>query len=123
MRIMANLLIETIKDVTVVTFRDRNLTDPAEIDRVGGSLIELVEKQDKQRIVLDFHEVQALSSLMLGVLLTLKKRLDERGGRVIVCGVSRELRRVFELTALHKIFQFATDADDGLMQFGVVASS
>lgn len=117
-----NLLIETIKDVTIVTFQDTALLDTIRIQNVGNALYDLVEQQNRVRLVLDFSNVRSLSSSMLGVLLTLKSKLEDVGGRVVLCGLAKDLRRLFEMTALHKLFQFMPDADQALASFGVSAA-
>ncbi len=111
--------VEHAKDVTVVTLRDSSLLDGAKIEDVGKRLSGLVEGRAGLRMVLDFNAVVNLSSAMLGVLLNLKGKLDESEGRLVLCGLSRELRRLFEMTALHRVFQFATDVNEGLTLLGV----
>lgn len=122
MAIAANLLVEKIKDVTIVTFQDAALLDAASIQGVASALYNLVEQRDRRRLVLDFGKVRNLSSSVLGVLLTLKEKLDELDGRVVLVGLSRELKRLFEMTALDRLFQFASSADEGLGVFGVTTA-
>ncbi len=122
MAIAANLLVEKIRDVTIVTFQDNVLLDAASIQAVGNSLYELVDQRDRRRLVLDFSKVRNLSSSMLGVLLTLKEKLDEIDGRVVLVGLSKELKRLFDMTALDRLFQFAPSADEGLGVFGVTTA-
>jgi anti-anti-sigma factor len=117
-----NLRVETIKDVTIVTFQDATLLDALRIQNVGNALYDLVDQQQRLRVVLDFSNVRSLSSSMLGVLLTLKNKLEDAGGRVVLCGLAKDLRRLFEMTALHKLFQFMPNADQALALFGVVAA-
>lgn len=117
-----NLLVETVKDVTVARFQESALLDPIRIQNVGNALYDLVEQQRCLRLILDFTSVRSLSSSMLGVLLTLKNKLDDAGGRVVVCGLAKDLRRLFEMTALHKVFQFAPDTEQALASFGVNAA-
>ncbi|HOW17910.1 MAG TPA: STAS domain-containing protein [Phycisphaerae bacterium] len=117
-----NLLVETIKDATVVTFQDAALLDAIRIQNTGTALFELVERQNRLRIVLDFHNVRSLSSSMLGVLLTLKNKLEDARGRMVLCGLAKDLRRLFEMTALDRVFQFAPDADQALAALGVIAA-
>lgn len=119
---LANLLIERIRDVTVVTLQDDQLLDAARITRVADALYELVEKQDRRRMVVDFSKIKSLSSMTLGVLLTLKQKIDERGGRLVLTGLAGTLRRLFELAALDRVFDFAPSADEALAAFGVSAT-
>lgn len=117
-----SLLVETIKDATIVTFQDAALLETIRIQNTGTALFDLVDRQNRLRIVLDFHNVRSLSSSMLGVLLTLKNKLEDAGGRMVLCGLARDLRRLFEMTALDRVFQFAPDADQALAALGVSAA-
>lgn len=116
-----SLLVEKVKDVTIVTFRDATLLDTITIQQLASSLYDLVEQQGSHRVVLCFAHVKSLSSAMLGVLLTMKDKIEEADGRMVLAALSKDLRRLFEMTALHKLFQFADDNDEALAQLGVAA--
>ena len=119
---VARLHVRTVKDVTQVTFEDSRLLEALQIDELANTLYELVDVDQRKRLLLDFSHVTTLSSSMLGTLLSLKKRVDDIGGRLVLCGLCRDVRRVFELTALHQVFQFASTSDEGLTTFGVAGN-
>ncbi|HVX83762.1 MAG TPA: STAS domain-containing protein [Phycisphaerae bacterium] len=113
------LLVETYKDVTVVSFQNVAVLDSANIETLGKNLIELAEKQDHRKLILEFSAVRFMSSQALGVLLQLKKALDPVGGRVIIAGIRPELYKVFKITNLHKLFTFHDTLDKALQDFNV----
>ena len=53
----SRLLVNTIQDVTVVTFRNSTLLDSAVIDAIGRELYALVDEKAIRKIVLDFSGV------------------------------------------------------------------
>jgi anti-sigma B factor antagonist len=113
------LLITPYKDVTVVSFQNISVLDSANIESLGRSLMDLVEKQDTRKLILDFTAVRFMSSQALGVLLQVKKSLDPVHGKVIIAGIRAELYKVFKITNLHKMFTFHDDLDQALQEFNV----
>ena len=114
-----DFLVQQYKDVTVVDFQNTSVLDAANIEALGHGLLDLVQKQDHRKIVLDFANVRFMSSQALGVLLQLKKATDAVKGRVMIAGIRPELHKVFKITNLHKLFSFHEHLDDALGEFGV----
>ena len=114
-----SLLVETIRGVTVVNFGDVSILDSVHIDRIGQELYELVDRFDRRQLVLDFSGVRLLGSQALGVLLTLRKKLQAAKGRLVICGLRPDLRKVFSITKLEKLFKFEPDEEHALNVFDV----
>ena len=113
------LLITPYKDVTVVSFQNISVLDSANIEALGRSLLELIEKQDVRKLVLEFTAVRFMSSQALGVLLQLKRAMDPVKGKIVIAGIRPELHKVFKITNLHKMFIFHDDLDKALQEFNV----
>jgi anti-anti-sigma factor len=113
------LLIQTYKDVTVVSFQNVSVLDSANIEALGRNLLDLIIKQDNRKLVLEFTAVKFMSSQALGVLLQLKKAMDPVKGKIVIVGIRPELHKVFKITNLHKLFTFHEDLDRALGDFGV----
>jgi anti-sigma B factor antagonist len=65
----------------------------------------LAAAQSPMRLVIDLTAVQMLASPGLGMLITMHKRAQESGGRMVVTGLSPALMEVLTLTHLHKFFR------------------
>ena len=115
----ARILVQSYADVTVVTFSDSSILDAATIDQIGKELYYLVDVQNKQKLILDFFNVQFLASLTLGVLLTLHKKIQSIKGTMVFCGLKKDLMKVFTITNLDKMFKFFPDDAAALKSFGV----
>ena len=113
------LLITPYKDVSVVSFQNVSVLDSANIEALGRSLLELVEKQDTRKLILEFTSVRFMSSQALGVLLQLKKAMDPVHGKIVIVGIRPELHKVFKITNLHKMFIFHDDLDKALQEFNI----
>jgi len=115
----SQLLIHPIRDVTIVNFRDASILDALQVQQIGEELFELVDVKDRRKLILDFSEVKFLSSSALGVLVTLRKKSDAIKGQVLLCGMRPELRKIFKITNLEKLFQFFDNEERALNSLGL----
>jgi anti-sigma B factor antagonist len=90
---------ENLGDVQVIKPAGK-LLDPEPLDR----LIESLPMRQGMQIVLDFSDVQYLSSPVLGRLLDLKKQIAAVGGRMALRSIHPDLREVFRLCRLDHVF-------------------
>lgn len=110
----SGLIITRLFDVTTVTFRDTSILDGAVVEAIGRELYELVDSQALRKLTLDFTAVRFLSSSMLGVLIQLHKKSQAIKGRLVICGLKPELKKVFKIMRLEKVLQFADDEAEAL---------
>ncbi len=118
---MANshLLIQDYAGITVVTFSDSSILDARVIESMGKSLYELIDARDCKKIILDFVNVKLLSSQTIGVLLTMRKKMAGAQGKLLLCGLRKEVMKLFTITNLDKQFEFFRDDVAALASFGV----
>ena len=89
---------------TVVSFRTPTLMNPTEVERIRGDLIRLVDQDRRIHLVLDFYRVQFFSSQVIGMLLTLHKKLAAvPGGSFALCGVGTQLLELLKISRLDKV--------------------
>jgi len=119
MAVARGLVVQTIKDVTVVNFLDSSIMDSLQIDQLSRQLYDLVDNRHRRKLILDFGKVRLLSSQTLGMLLNLHKKTQRIKGKMVICGMRKELRKVFLITKLDKIFVFNDDEETALNSFGV----
>ena len=115
------LFIHPIRDVTVVNFNETAILDTAQVQQIGEELYELIDGQARRKLILDFSNVKFLSSSALGVLITLRKKSEEIKGQVLLCGLRPELRKIFKITNLEKLFEFHDNEERALNVFGVTS--
>jgi anti-sigma B factor antagonist len=114
----ARLSVEHIGDVTVVKFDDKKILDEANITSIGEKLMDLVEKENARKIVLNFEVVDYLSSAALGKLINLHKRLVlQLKGHLVLCAIKDQIFEVFQITRLDKFFKIVKDEQVALQQF------
>jgi anti-sigma B factor antagonist len=100
--------------VTVVTFNDSKIIDEAEIQEFGQELYDLVEREGRKKIVLNFGNVEFLSSAALGKLIGFDKRVKQHKAELILSNIRPEIYEVFAITKLTKLFVIKDDEADAL---------
>ncbi len=111
------LEVENLADVTLITFTDKKILDEQNIEVIGEQLFDLVDKQDRKKILLSFSNVDYFSSACLGNLLTLNKKVTEAGGRLVMCGMNRPTYEIFEIHS-HLKFVMVKDEKAALDRLG-----
>ncbi|QDS98062.1 STAS domain-containing protein [Adhaeretor mobilis] len=100
--------------VTVVRFKDSKIIDPESIQELGAELFDLIEQDDRKKLVLNFSDIEFLSSAALGKLITFDKKAKRAGSRLILTNISPEIFQVFAITNLDKLFEIKDTEADGL---------
>lgn len=118
----SGLVVSRVGDVTVVGFADSAALDVVSIQRVGRELYRLADEPPTRKIVIDFDQIRFLSSQALGVLLMLRRRAESAGLDLVFAGLRPELRRVFELAKLDKLFTFLPSRAAALEHLGQTPS-
>jgi anti-sigma B factor antagonist len=108
------LELEEVGEVTVVSFVDKKILDEQNIQIIGEQLFDLVDNQGKKKILLNFGNVEFLSSAALGKLITLNKKVQTSGGKLGMCKIAKEIMEVFLITKLDKLFKIYPDEQAGL---------
>ena len=92
---MARFTVSRYKSCVVVEMVSPSLMDPIELEAIGADLYRLVDEQDNRRLLLDFGQVQYISSQAIGIIATLhRKTAALKGGLLVLCNLSP---RLFEL--------------------------
>ncbi len=99
-------------NVSVIRFLDQKIIDPEAIQELGQELFDLVEHEERKKLVLNFENVEFLSSAALGKLITFEKKSKRKDAKLILTNISPEIFQVFSITNLDKLFQIKdTEAD------------
>lgn len=73
------------------------------------TVTEVVRQRKKCSVVMDFSDVDIVTSSSLAQLLRMQKTLDDINQQFVVCGVSKRTKSIFEVTGLDKVFEFVED--------------
>jgi anti-sigma B factor antagonist len=95
-------------------------------DETGGDwqstqrdwLYKLVESRTDARFAIDLSEVNYLASSEIGFLMTLKRRIDRRQGKVVMFGVGAYIHDIFRTMNLTKLIDIVDDLPAAVAKLG-----
>jgi anti-sigma B factor antagonist len=73
--------------------------------------------EGKNNLVIDLKAVRFVDSSGLGSLVSGFKNASARNGNLKLCGLQPQVRSMFELTRLHRVFEIFPDVDEALASF------
>jgi anti-sigma B factor antagonist len=107
-----HLRVERRDGLMLVTFLDSKIHAELAITTLGDELQAIAARPDCVKLVLNFAEVEFLTSAMLGKLISANRVMHEKGGTMVLCEICENLRTIFRLTRLETIFDIRpTEAD------------
>lgn len=100
----SKIRIEHSLDETFVTIEESKLLDDESIKEMQAVLLDVVNSGKHNKMVLNFSEVEFLSSSFLGTLVKMHKSMQEKGGTLTLLNIDPRIMKVFKITQLDKIF-------------------
>lgn len=101
-------------DVMIVRFGDHRILDEATVNLIGDELYSVADRPDCRHLLLNFAGVAGLSSLMLGKLLILRRKMAAKGGKLKLYDVEPEVQEVFAATELHHLLDIRGSETEAL---------
>ena len=84
---------------------------------IGDDLFRLVDELGRRKILLNFGNVDFMSSAALGKLITLDRKVKAAKGRLKLSNIRPEILEVFQITKLNKVFDIRTDEAEAIAAF------
>lgn len=100
----AQLSFEEHGKITVATIHDANMFDTVNVSHFGNTVLEFIKDKPGLRLLLNFEKVDYMSSAALTELLRINEALRKDKGTVRLCNLTKDIRKVFEITNLEKLF-------------------
>jgi len=106
-------------DVQLARFKQPKLLDEVSINLIGAELSNLAKNNQGLRLLVDFSNVQYLSSSALGMLITVNKHVRTGKGQMRLCCIRPKLLEVFQITRLDHVFEIHPTLREALESFPV----
>lgn len=104
----------THHDGITVVHLGSSINDRAQIHEFADELLEFIGEEQPRRLQLNFEHVKFFSSECISVIIRAQRRITEQHGRMNLCGMSKDLRKMFKICNLDgtvfKIFNSCRDA-------------
>ncbi|MCL4210334.1 MAG: STAS domain-containing protein [Phycisphaeraceae bacterium] len=108
------LRLTTDQSVTILTMLDRRLVEPEHVQRVSGELNEAIKAAPHPVVVINFEKTEFLSSSMLGAIVVAQALVEDRRGRLALCGLTPDLRKLFKMMRLDSRVTIHDTRDDAV---------
>jgi anti-anti-sigma factor len=92
------------QSVYVMKFILPEMIDTMEIDALMNEVLRALEKTARERWIMELNEVDYLGSSMLGLMVNIRERIRQADGRLVLCGLSPQLLRIFQACCLERLF-------------------
>jgi anti-sigma B factor antagonist len=105
--------------VPVIQFLERRLFDEPSVRDVSDQLFAALPRDGKPiALIVDFANVEMISSAMLGKVILLQRRIDSTGGRLCLCSLRPAVQDVLRTTNLDRLFRVVRDRREAREAFG-----
>jgi len=103
-------------DVTIISI----LTPRVPVDLSESfeeSVMQQVGGPEPRKVLIDFENVEFISSAILGKLIKLNGEIEDRGGQLKLCSLTERIREVFKVTQLYRHFGLYKNRDKAIKAF------
>ena len=104
--------------ITRIEFVDRNILDEVNIHQIGEEINGLIDAEASPKLLIEFTNVDHLSSAALGTLITIHNRVKEREGQLRLAHIDPQIYEVFAITKLNMIFVIHDTTEDAAGSIG-----
>ncbi len=116
---MEGLEIEKKDNIGIISFQATSICNTEKIGKASEEIENFVSHSKPKYVIFDFEKVKFFSSQVLGLILSVRAKLKEIEGEVVISSIDPQLYRVFRITNLDRIFRFFSDKDSALEELSV----
>jgi anti-sigma B factor antagonist len=120
---MSTFSTRSVSDVLLIMFDSASVLNDFRNNPLRDSLYELVQSQSQPRFAANLSNVDFLSSSGISILVGLKKRVEARGGQIVLYHLQPIVRDVLAGMKLDRFFTIAQDEQRALDSFRPVPTA
>lgn len=90
--------------ITIGTVFNSTMLDGVVVTEFGEQVLDYINKHGRVNLLLDFANVEYLSSAALTELIRINDAAVSNGGSLRLCGLSPQIQKVFEITKFDRSF-------------------
>jgi anti-anti-sigma factor len=114
---MALVKHEVKGEIRIVVIDEARLVDAGAIEQCFREIVAVLDKSEEKHVLLHFGRLTFMSSMALGMLIRVQKKCKEYKIALKLCNITPDIRQVFKLTSMDKIFDIHDDAADAMAAF------
>jgi anti-sigma B factor antagonist len=108
------LKVETREDAVIARFTRQMSLCGDVAEAVAEQFVSLLSESDRHRLLVDFGNVDSLSSFMLGQLVKLNRTAEAAGRKFGLFNLRLHIREILDVSRLNLILALYTDEADAL---------
>jgi anti-sigma B factor antagonist len=108
------IAVDKMGDVAIAELPVEEL-DASNAGELKRDIAPLLEAHAK--LVIDLSRLRFVDSSGLGAFISCLRKLNAKGGDLKLCGMSKQVRAVFELVRMHRIFDIFGTREEALRAF------
>lgn len=89
--------------------------DSADFDRLHDGVLSAIGLKANGKWVIDLAGLQYLGSSVLGLMVNIRQRVYQGGGKLVLCGMNPKLQQVFRTCSLERLFVIKPGRDDAVL--------
>jgi anti-anti-sigma factor len=78
--------------------------DTLEIDSIIDGVLKKLDGKAQEPWITDLSEVSYMGSSMLGLMVNIRQRIRQAGGKLVLCGMKPQLLKIFQACCLERLF-------------------
>ncbi len=86
-----------------------------ETDELRDTL-QKIAGEKKNKLIIDLEKTTYLNSTALGVLIASHANFAKRGGKIVLCNVSKSIKNIFVITKLTMVFNITDSLDEAIKE-------
>jgi len=112
----ALLMIRKQDSVGVVQFTTSRILDQSNVQQLGEEFDELLDKHQLKNIVVNFQNINYMSSAVMGKLVQLYKKLKKSGGELRLTNINANIYEIFEIMRFDQLFEIRETEDEAVVE-------
>ena len=104
-------------EIRIISIDEVRLVDEAALQQCYRAIVDVLDKTEESCVVLHFGRVTFMSSAALGMLIRVTKRCKQYKIALKLCSITPDIRQVFKITGLDKIFDIQEDVAQAVQAF------
>lgn len=107
---------ETKQDILIITPEKESL-DASDAPDFKDKVMEIITNNKSKSVIFDLNKLQFIDSSGLGSFLSVLRMLNSQGGDLKLSRMNSQIRTMFELVKMHKIFEIYNSTEDAIESF------
>ncbi len=101
-------------DALIISFPGEGHLDEADATDIHNEIMSEIDARDAKKVVIDFGNVNFISSAFLGTLVAVNRTMQARDGALVIASIRPEIYQLLQVTNLHRFFAFSDDIQSAL---------